>query len=86
MDKTTTPLKPKHEKKQYRSVWLMLLFGAISLSAYLLLFMNEELVTDIYTKGNWYAIYPIVTALFFSFIHGAFASHLISSLGLEEKK
>ena len=69
-----------------RPVLLTLIFGAISFSAYLLLFMNEEWVMNNFTKGGWYAVYPIVIAFFFSFVHGVFASNLISTLGLEEKQ
>lgn len=61
-------------------------FGAISISAYILLFKNEGLVTDIFTMGGWRWVYPVGAAFFFSFIHGAFASNLLSSLGLEAKK
>jgi hypothetical protein len=31
-------------------------------------------------------VYPVGAAFFFSFIHGAFASNLLSSIGLEAKK
>lgn len=61
-------------------------FGAISISAYILLFKNEQLVTDIFTMGGWRWVYPVGAAFFFSFIHGAFASNLLGSLGLEAKK
>jgi hypothetical protein len=63
-----------------------LFFGAISMSAYVLLFKNEQLVTDIFTMGGWRWVYPVGAAFFFSFIHGTFASNLLSSLGLEAKK
>ena len=69
-----------------RPVLLTLIFGAISISGYLLLFMYEEWVMNNFTKGNWYAVYPVATAFFFSFVHGVFASYFISTLGLEEKK
>jgi len=61
-------------------------FGAISISAYILLFKNEQLVTDTFTMGGWRWVYPVGAAFFFSFIHGTFASNLLSSLGLEAKK
>jgi hypothetical protein len=47
---------------------------------------HQALVTDTFTKGGWYAAYPILAAFFFSFIHGAFASNLLSVLGIEAKK
>jgi uncharacterized integral membrane protein len=63
-----------------------LILGTVSISAYVLLFTNEKLVTEIYTMGGWRWVYPVGAAFFFSFIHGAFASNLLSVLGLEAKK
>lgn len=63
-----------------------LVFGLISLSLYLIVFKNERLVTQTFTMGGWYAAFPVGTALIFSFIHGAFASNLLSILGIEAKK
>lgn len=61
-------------------------FGLVSLSLYVILLMNEQLVTDTFTKGSWYTVLPVGGALIFSFIHGAFASNLLSILGIEAKK
>jgi len=69
-----------------KPVLQMVLFGAISLTGYILLLRNEKLITSVYTMGGWHAAYPVLTALAFSFIHGAFASNLLSVLGLEAKK
>ena len=63
-----------------------IVFGAVSLSLYAFLLMNEKQVTDTFTLGGWYTILPVGSALIFSFIHGAFASNLLSSLGIEAKK
>ena len=64
----------------------MVIFGAVSLTGYVVLVTNQKLISDIYTMGGWHAAYPVLTALAFSFIHGAFASNLLSVLGLEAKK
>ncbi len=64
----------------------MLLFGALSLAAYGFLFSNETLVTKTFTLGGWHAAFPVMTAFLFSFVHGAFASNLLTVLGLEAKK
>ena len=69
-----------------KPVLQMLLFGAVSLTGYILLLRNEKLITSEFTMGGWHAAYPVLTALLFSFIHGAFASNLLSVLGLEAKK
>jgi len=63
-----------------------LVFGAISLTGYVILFKNEKLVTEVFTQGGWHTVFPVITALFFSFVHGAFGSNLLSALGLEAKK
>jgi len=74
------------EEKKKKPYLQMFVFGAISLTSYILLFSNEAWVTDNYTKGGYYAVYPIVTAFWFSFMHGTFGSSLLSVLGLEAKK
>ena len=61
-------------------------FGAVSLTAYFLVFSNQETVMNLFTMGGWNAAFPVGMALFFSFIHGAFASNLISVMNLEPKK
>ncbi len=73
-------------KKKKKPVLPMILFGSISLTSYVLLLKHQGWVTNTFTKGGWYAAYPIITAFFFSFMHGAFASNLLSVLGLEPKK
>ncbi len=78
-DKSPAPAKGKHHGKT-------IIFGTISISAYILLFSNEKLITEIFTMGGWRWVYPVGAAFFFSFIHGTFASNLLSSLGIEAKK
>jgi len=75
--------EPAGKKKPYGG---MIIFGAISLTGYVLLITNQKLVTEVFTLGGWHAVYPVGTALIFSFVHGAFASNLLSVLGLEAKK
>jgi hypothetical protein len=84
-EKPATAKKPEPagKKKPYAG---MVIFGAISLAGYVALITNQKLVTEIYTMGGWHAVYPVGTALIFSFVHGAFASNLLSVLGLEAKK
>lgn len=64
----------------------MVIFGAMSIGLYVALFRYQGWVTDTYTKGGIYTAWPILTAFVFSFIHGAFASNLLSFLGIEAKK
>lgn len=77
------PAPVSAKKKPYLG---MLVFGALSLSGYIALITNQKLVTEVYTMGGWHAVYPVGTALIFSFVHGAFASNLLSVLGIEAKK
>ena len=78
------PVKsPIVRKKPYGG---MLVFGAISLSGYFLLMKNQGWVSEEFTMGGWHAAYPVMTAIIFSFIHGAFASNMLSVLGIEAKK
>ena len=60
-----------------------LAYGVLTATCYAALFLNVESVMRIFTRGAWYATLPIATAFLFSFVHGAFASHLWSALGIE---
>lgn len=63
-----------------------LIYGALSITFYAVVFSNEALVTDTFTRGGIYTLFPVGTAFLFSFVHGAFASNLLTVLGLEAKK
>jgi hypothetical protein len=82
-EKITEQEAPAAKKKPYAG---MMVFGAISLSGYIALLTNQNWFNEVYTLGGWHAVYPVATALLFSFIHGAFASNLLSVLGIEAKK
>lgn len=73
-------------KAAHRPYVKALILGAISLSAYIMLFRNEAWVMDKFTKGGIYTLLPVLSAFFFSFVHGPFGSDLLSCLGLEAKK
>lgn len=76
MDKTK-------DKKSYLKI---IVLGAISIASYIAVFTNQEKITDITTEGGMLAALPILAAFYFSFIHGAFASDLLSALGIEAAK
>lgn len=61
-------------------------FGAVSLTAYILVFTHQDAITSLFTMGGWNTVFPVGTALFFSFVHGAFASNLLNVMNLEAKK
>lgn len=62
-----------------------LLLGVLSITSYYFLLTNQELVTKYFIKGGWYAALPIATALYFSFVHGAFASGVLTILNITPK-
>ena len=81
---SSEPATPETEKK---NLFLRtLVFSSISILVYILLFENEDWVTTNYTMGSIYAVFPVGTAFLFALIHGAFASNLLSVLGLAAKK
>jgi len=71
------------KKKPYLKA---VVFGVLSIASYVALFSNRTLVMDYFTRGHAYAALPIVTAFFFSFVHGAFASNVLDVLGIEAAK
>lgn len=76
-------IQNNQKKKPYLKT---IIFGVFSLTSYILLFTNQDWIIENYTKGGYYAAYPILTAFYFSFVHGAFGSSLLSLLGLEAKQ
>ena len=83
---TSVDQKNLTKEKKKKPIGGMLIFGCISISAYIYLMTHQAWVTDTFTTGGWYAAFPIGAAFFFSFIHGAFASNLLSVFGIEAKK
>jgi len=80
---TETVKKPVAKKKPFGS---MIIFGALSLGGYVALMKNQGWVSEEFTMGGWHAAYPVLTAVIFSFVHGAFASNMLTILGIEAKK
>lgn len=63
-----------------------LALGALSLASYYFLFTHVNQVMEYFIKGGVYAALPILTALYFSIVHGSFASTVLSILGLQAAK
>ena len=70
-------------QKKRKPYGKMIIFGILSLGSYVFLFTHLDFVNDNFVRGGYYAALPIMTALYFSFVHGAFASNLISVVGLK---
>ena len=69
-----------------KPVGKMLVTGLLSIALYAVLFSNQDLVSNTFTRGGFYAFLPIGTALIFSFVHGAFTGHFWTVLGVEASK
>ena len=80
------PGKSSRESVNRKPYLQTAVFGAVSLAAYLAIFTHQDLVTGLFTMGGWHAVFPVGTALFFSFVHGAFASNLLNVMNLEARK
>ena len=63
-----------------------LLLALASGVMYALVFSQQGTVTNLFTRGGIYAVLPITTAFLFSFVHGAFASSLWTTLGISARK
>lgn len=61
-------------------------WGILSISGYIALFSNQEIITSNFTRGGLYAALPIAAAFIFSFVHGSFANYVLSVFGIEAKK
>ena len=60
-----------------------LIYGVITAAFYAAAFSNADLLMSVFTRGGYYAAFPIATVFAFSFAHGSFASNLWSALGVE---
>jgi hypothetical protein len=56
------------------------LWGAASLLMYLALFLNQEIVTGYFTRGGFFALAIVGTALSFALVHGTFAGQILEDL------
>jgi hypothetical protein len=72
----------RRKKPYLKAIFL----GVASLSGYIAVFTNEEIITSNFTRGGVYAALPIAAAFIFSFVHGSFANYVLSVFGIEAKK
>lgn len=73
-----------------RALVLTLVLGAASAALYILLFLYSDRLTELaqLTRAGdkLYALVPLVVAMVFSLVHGAFTGHFWDLLGLRAKK
>lgn len=74
------------ERKKKKPYVTALLTGIISVGSYITVFTNQEMATDLSTRSGYFVALPIIAVFYFSFIHGAFASSILSVFGIEAKK
>ena len=73
-----------------RAVVVTLVLGAASAALYFLLFLFSDTVPELATATRQgeklYAFVPLIIAMVFSFVHGAFTGQFWDLLGLRAKK
>ncbi len=69
--------------RRKKSAGPMVLFGLLSVSLYAVLLLEQEAVTDVFTRGGLFAFLPIATAFVFSFVHGSFTGKFWTAMGIE---
>jgi hypothetical protein len=90
MEKLTTKDGGGKMAKEYarkkKPIGKMILFGIISITLYVLLLSNQDLISNNFARGGLYALLPIAAAFLFSFAHGSFTGSFWTVLGVEAKK
>jgi hypothetical protein len=71
------------KKKPYGKA---ILTGILSIALYVVLFMHQGIVIDLFSRGGVYALLPIATAFIFCSVHGCFTGSFWTVFGVEAKK
>ncbi len=58
------------------------IYGAFSIALYVVLFANAGTIMNYFTKGHFYCVLPVATALLFSYVHGTFTGNFWTALGV----
>jgi len=69
--------KRKGRNRRFVKIFL---WGIASLSMYLVLFINQGIVTEYFTRGGFFTLAIVVTAIAFALVHGSFAGHILEDL------
>jgi hypothetical protein len=80
------PMAQDYATKKRKPIAKTVVFGACTVAFLAAAFTNSSTLMSYFTRGGWYAALPIATVFAFSFVHGAFASNLWSTLGIEARK
>jgi hypothetical protein len=85
-DKGEHAMPAKSESSKARVLGKTAGYGVASAACYAAVFTNADTVTEVFSRGGWYAALPIATVLAISFVHASFAHNLWSLLGIEAFK
>lgn len=61
-------------------------YGLVTVALYAAVFSYADPLTAMFSQGSFWAAGPIATVFLFSWVHGAFAHNLWSSLGIEASR
>jgi hypothetical protein len=59
-----------------------IIYGVVSVALYAAAFTHANTLTELFSRGSFWAAGPILTVFVFSYAHGTFASNLWSCLGV----
>jgi len=62
------------------------IYGALSLTLYVLLYLFEDSFLALSSNGRWFFLIPVTAAFVFSFVHGNFTAYFWDMLGIKAKK
>jgi hypothetical protein len=75
-----TPEELASRKARKRRFIKMGLWGIVSLLMYLAIFLNQGMVTEYFTRGGFFSLAIVGTALSFALVHGTFTGHILEDL------
>jgi hypothetical protein len=71
-------------RKPYLKLWVS---GMASCALYILLYVYEREIMTAFTRTDGaYPLLPVIAALVFSFVHGAFAAYFWDVLGITARR
>jgi hypothetical protein len=73
-------------KSKKKPVGKFLIYGLLSFILYYLLIAKQDIITEYFTRGGFYAFLPLAAAFVFSFVHGNTTDLFWKVLGVEAKK
>lgn len=73
-------------KTRKKPIGKMAFFGIVSIALYAALLLNQDIINSSFIRGGLYALFPIVIAFIFSFVHGSFTGSFWTVLGIEAAK